>query len=327
MKRIFFVMLPIIIFGFFTMLYAQDDEFNSTNLGSQWSWVRENKSNWFLTGTSLEIRTESGALNGTIQNSSATNSVKNILLQSPPPGTFRFETRLSFNPDTSFQNAGLIYYLDDDNYIRVSRGVFSQTNGVWMEWEVDGKTLMTFVDNVKVASIYLRLSRTNGVIFSATYSVNGTTWNLIDTQTIIFAQSLPAPRIGLQAANGAGVAVPDYPIPARFDYFRFLITPVENNLTSNPQSLKILGVYPNPASRIGSGNSSIQLTYELPSSSKVTIVLVDLLGREVMNFFTGRRDAGIHREEMNVANISQGVYFVRLKTEKESIMRRIVLLQ
>ena len=54
------------------------DEFNSTNQGNQWSWIRENKSDWSLSRNkgSLVIKGQKGDIIG------AANTAENILLQS-----------------------------------------------------------------------------------------------------------------------------------------------------------------------------------------------------------------------------------------------------
>ncbi len=310
-----FTILAATLLGLAPFLAAQqNDEFNSTTLGAQWSWVRENPNAWSLTGTELEIRTEFGALNGLPADIPATNSVKNLLLQASPQGTFRMETKLAFNPDSSYQNAGLLYYLDDDNYIRVSRGVYGTFNGVWMEWEVAGKTLMRIIDPVRVSTIWLRLSRTNGTAFSGTYSTDGVVWQLIGTEQIVFGGGLPQPRIGLQAANGVGVIVPDYSIPARFDYFRFALTGVEEE-RSDPSAFRVTGFYPNPLHASG---EPAHILFETRAQAPVHFTIFDAMGRtfrsEQRVFSPGRHDVPIP-----VTGLRRGMYFIRVEAGKEMV--------
>lgn len=298
----------------------QNDEFNSTNLGSQWSWVREDRNGWSLTGTELEIRTQFGALNGLPADIPATNSVKNLLLQSAPQGTFRMETKLAFNPDTNFQNAGLLYYLDDDNYVRVSRGVYGVFNGVWMEWEVAGKTLMRIIDPVKFATLYLRLSRTNGTAFSGTYSLDGINWQLISTEQIVFGGGLPQPRIGLQAANGVGVTVPDYSIPARFDYFRFALTGVELERLP-PSSFRVSGVYPNPLPASG---APAHILFETRSQRGVEFTVFDAAGRALRSEYH-EFPPGSHDQPIHLPGLKRGMYFVLVETGTDRVFQSFLV--
>ncbi len=92
------------------------DEFNSGTLAKQWSWVRENPSNWSLSkkaGTLL-ITSEKGDL------VSSTNNAMNILLQSANTDwTIDSKMVCSRKPSGSTQNAGILAYQDDDNFVKV----------------------------------------------------------------------------------------------------------------------------------------------------------------------------------------------------------------
>ena len=313
--------------SFSLSLFAQDDEFNSTNIGTQWSFVRADSSMVYLTGTALQIRTQPGALNGIPPKDGPTNSVKNIVLQPSPSGTFRMETRLVFKPDSSFHNAGLIYYINDDNYVRLSRGVFGITNGLWMEWEVDGNPELAFVDQVAVASVYLRLSRTNGSIFSGSYSLNGTSWLPVATRTINFGSSLPAPRIGLQAANGIGITATEVSIPAQFDYFRFLLTDIHDESVNLPYEIEFHSISPNPYVVSNAHVNAIQLRYTLNKASRVSYSVLDIHGREVHRMSLQHQDAGVHSEQIALREMSAGIYFIRLTTPSRSVMQRFVVVE
>lgn len=91
------------------------DEFNATTLGNQWSWVRENKESWSLTKKAGSLQLISGA--GDILSSA--NNAGNILLQSANTD-WTIETKLvcSRRP-SSGQNAGIVAYQDDDNFVKL----------------------------------------------------------------------------------------------------------------------------------------------------------------------------------------------------------------
>jgi len=91
------------------------DEFNATTLGKQWSWVRENKANWSLTKKAGSLLLVSGT--GDILSSA--NDAGNILLQSANTD-WTIETKMvcSRKPSGFGQNAGIVVYQDDDNFVK-----------------------------------------------------------------------------------------------------------------------------------------------------------------------------------------------------------------
>jgi len=172
------------------------DDFEGDKLNPGWSWLREETSRWRLMQGSLIIYTQPGALNGVLF-----NNVRNLLVQPYSRTTdITIETRLTFDPLYVFRNAGLLYYIDDDNYIRVSRGIYDGHDDVWMEWEVAGVTQFIYAGAMRPLSCYLRLDIMSGGRFRARRSLDNITWTSFADRTIAFpAQPVFA---GLQATNG-----------------------------------------------------------------------------------------------------------------------------
>ena len=95
---------------------SNSEEFNSSTFGNQWSWVRENKSNWSLTKKSgyLTITSEKGDI------VSSNSNAMNILLQSANTDwTIDSKMVCSKRPGGSTQNAGILAYEDDDNFVKL----------------------------------------------------------------------------------------------------------------------------------------------------------------------------------------------------------------
>ena len=82
-------------------------------LADGWSWVREDPKGWRLDKGTLVIRTSRGGLWG------KDNNGGNIPLRTPPvvkEGKLAVEVLVEIEPTNLFENAGLIWYYDDDNY-------------------------------------------------------------------------------------------------------------------------------------------------------------------------------------------------------------------
>lgn len=93
------------------------DEFNQNTQGKQWHWLRENPTSWSLSklAGSMVIVSDSGDIAET------SNMAKNMLLQSANTD-WTMETKIvcSRKPSGFSQNAGILAYQDDDNFVRLA---------------------------------------------------------------------------------------------------------------------------------------------------------------------------------------------------------------
>ena len=79
--------------------------------------------------------------------------------------------------------------------------------------------------------------------------------------------------------------------------------------------------YPNPF------NPVTTIRYALPKSSKVTLMIYNLMGQEVARLVDGKQSAGNHNVTWNASNISSGIYFYRLRAGDFVQTRKMVLLK
>src|SRR6516225_983812 len=83
-------------------------------LDDGWTWVREDAKGWRLDKGTLIVRTSTGGL------WQKENDGGNILLRTPPKvqdGKLAAEVLVDIEPTNLFENAGLNWYYDDDNYV------------------------------------------------------------------------------------------------------------------------------------------------------------------------------------------------------------------
>ena len=95
--------------------------------------------------------------------------------------------KLSFAPTQNYQQAGLLAYQDDDNYVQITR-IYNVGNEITFARESSGNpSVLTSVVETATANLYLRLDRdlTTQAI-SAYYSRDGVSWFAMGrtTQTI-----------------------------------------------------------------------------------------------------------------------------------------------
>jgi photosystem II stability/assembly factor-like uncharacterized protein len=100
-----------------------------------------------------------------------------------------------------------------------------------------------------------------------------------------------------------------------------LTTAVQESKSVLPTAFALAQNYPNPF------NPSTTISYELPTNSRVTLKIFNLLGQEVATLVDGQQDAGSHALQWNAANVSSGVYFYRLQADNFSQTRKLLLLK
>ncbi len=100
-----------------------------------------------------------------------------------------------------------------------------------------------------------------------------------------------------------------------------LVTSVENSSRRMPQGYSLEQNYPNPF------NPSTQITYELPRSGMVVLVVYDVLGREIATLVNERKPAGEYTVRWNAGSTASGVYFYRLQAGSFIETKKMLLLR
>lgn len=115
---------------------------------------------------------------------------------------------------------------------------------------------------------------------------------------------------------------PQYPLidsPYVYLHQTTLVTRVEDKIL---QPLKYnLQIYPNPF------NPATNILYTIPERSSVGIKLFDMLGREVMNVYSGENEAGSHKILLNAGNLASGIYFISFRSGDYFEVQKILLLK
>ncbi len=86
-----------------------------------------------------------------------------------------------------------------------------------------------------------------------------------------------------------------------------------------PVTFPVLENYPNPF------NPSTTIRYQVKSRGHISIIVYDILGREVSHIVEGVQDAGIHEIRFDGSNLASGVYLYRLQTAEVTQTKKMVL--
>jgi flagellar hook assembly protein FlgD len=68
-----------------------------------------------------------------------------------------------------------------------------------------------------------------------------------------------------------------------------------------------------------------QISYSLPRTGDVSLVVYDAAGRPVQTLASGRCEPGRHSATWDAKNAAAGVYFYTLTSGKASITRKLIL--
>lgn len=84
---------------------------------------------------------------------------------------------------------------------------------------------------------------------------------------------------------------------------------------------RLLQNYPNPF------NASTAISFSIPKSGEVRIVLFDVLGRKIDIILEGYKTVGEHSIKYNASNLNSGVYFYQLTSGDFKETRKLLLLK
>ena len=80
-------------------------------------------------------------------------------------------------------------------------------------------------------------------------------------------------------------------------------------------------IYPNPSTE---GTST--MNFELNEvSTTANVYLTDMLGKKVMNVFSGSLAATEHNFSINTSQLTSGIYFVSLETDDKRITKKLIV--
>lgn len=128
---------------------------------------------------------------------------------------------------------------------------------------------------------------------------------------------------GLNTKDQFGAAVPqNKPEALRelLQYWKSSLMRVGDNVQS-VAAFKLDQNYPNPF------NPATVITYQVPSTSRVSLKIYDVVGREVAVLVNEVKEAGGYRVNFNASNFSSGIYFARLESNGNRMMKKMVLMK
>jgi hypothetical protein len=217
---------------------------------------------------------------------------------------------------------------------RGTPGVSTRISGVVSNWGAIGDTAWMKTGNVPVYSthgtldstVYFDLIPADGPFaYSGKYIYAAAQRRNITTGLHMFYGA------GHTLTNAAGVT--DANTSVRQDsaykdaraFFYSLLKPtttgVDQATSMVPTEFMLHQNYPNPF------NPSTTISYGIPAAMKVSMVVYNILGQEVMTLVNEMQPAGMHAVTFDASRMSSGVYFYRLTAANAVATKKMVLLK
>jgi beta-xylosidase len=187
------------------------ETFDGAVLAPDWFWVREDSTYWNMVERPgwLRIYTKYGSLDG--------GQADNVLLRPAPAVPYVLSSHFEFSPTLDFQEASLLLYQDDDNYVKMSRLEHSELGGsrYLLTREVGGVKEQGSYIFTEQTVITLRLAVYENRVFGGYVDTAGE-WRVLGS--LYIGSAADYPYVGVTAHNGLTVGPPPPSIPADFDY-------------------------------------------------------------------------------------------------------------
>jgi hypothetical protein len=96
----------------------------------------------------------------------------------------------------------------------------------------------------------------------------------------------------------------------------------DETLPGKPPNLFVLRQnYPNPF------NPTTTIKFELPRASHVSLVVYDILGRQVSVLVNERKDTGVYEVKFDGSSLASGVYFYRIQAGDYVATKKLLLMK
>lgn len=190
---------------------GSSDNFDSGTLDrDKWLIFREYEDEWDIKHGQLHIDTRPGDIH------QSSLLARNIFLQYAPSGDFDFDTRVDFTPMANFEQAFLILWENQSNFIRFST-VYADEPSIEIGVEIDGYYSGTLYQNPWGQYLRLRIQRRGDQYTMYAGNPTGSGWTQLGPAVTFQAVQ---PKVGIGAISSISSATRT----ARFDYFNITVS-------------------------------------------------------------------------------------------------------
>jgi len=138
----------------------------------------------------------------------------------------------------------------------------------------------------------------------ATLGLEGQALTVLASGFLNPANNSDGASFGLFVALAAGGALIDLPVVTSLN---------------EQTAIKEMKFFPNPARDI------VNLNFDLETGSEVSIDIFNLVGAQVYSSTLGNKTAGLHSNSINVANLKEGMYLLRITSNNSPLTKKFMI--
>ena len=96
---------------------------------------------------------------------------------------------------------------------------------------------------------------------------------------------------------------------------------VEVSIGINKDRIVLSGNYPNPF------NAETIINYQMPFTGKATLIIYDLIGKEILKLVDEELEEGFYSAKFNASNLPSGIYYYNLRTKEQTEIKKMLLMK
>ena len=257
-------------------------------------------------------------------------------------GVWKYETKRGYQ-EVSELRPGLGYWIKVDNvgyyYVLAANAKLADNTPAALAFRNDAKELATEIviadNNQSMKSLYVSnkydLNMTNfelpplppsfDVRFEGNTELTNSNEAIIKLTNVVYPVSISAKGLNgtyelTDAATGEY-----YGTISSTDFNSVQINGSSNSIKMNKvetdDATELNSVYPNPVV------NTATINFNLPESGNVNVTLIDAVGNNVANLFSGNKDAGSQSVDFNANGFTSGNYFVKVQSGSYNKVMRL----
>lgn len=318
--------------GFYTNGYTDWDDWWVVNTTTDGKLIMKAESN-----TTLDVDLYLYDINGTTQigSSSTYGSVETLTFNNLAAGkyyirTYKYSGYGSYKISADFTVPSLAN--DTENNDEATKAISINTGtkmtghlGYYTNSNTDYSDYYTFTLSAKWDSLYIRMD-SETTLDAELYLYNSTTGSYIaysstyGAKEILKYPGIPAGTYYIRVYKYSGQGA--YAIKITSTYPTTPLTDVKRGGAFEvPTSFELSQNYPNPF------NPTTTIYYQIPTASKVSLKVFDLLGKEVAELVNEEKSPGYYTVKFNAAGIASGVYIYKLTAGGFTSTKKLLLLK
>jgi hypothetical protein len=99
------------------------------------------------------------------------------------------------------------------------------------------------------------------------------------------------------------------------------LTGIDGSLAIQPQEYRLMQNYPNPF------NPTTKIIYTIPTASKVTLKIFNLLGQLIATLVDEQQEANTYVKEFDASRLASGTYFYQIKAGNFNSTKKMILMK